>query len=267
MTAVRRPNASGRPGQGLLTKVSIFVVLFILVVYLSVIPDSNNNNNSNSNNSHALTDTTAASTSTYTKQNTFSSLKGAVLHKRQEIQHALSSLTTSNLPHRLVSLRDKHEIVGERLAEVRAGTETVEEILHGHVANSVSVNDGGDSDSDKPPMQLAEIIDYLDAWIHQLHEKLMQAKHATFEGIWQAYHDLTVQTLYPWDREYLSRMPARRDDGSIFLSVATYRDENCFNVRFLLSCLSCPSSLSCPSCLSGPSFFSFFPSRGLHCAL
>jgi hypothetical protein len=44
-----------------------------------------------------------------------------------------------------------------------------------------------------------------------------------------AYHDYTVKTLYPWDREYLSRMPPRRDDGSIFLSLATYRDENCYN--------------------------------------
>jgi hypothetical protein len=217
----------------LLTKVSIFVVLFIVVVYLAVIPDSNSNSNSNSNNNNNKGPDYVPSGEHSVTKDRFSSLKGAVLHKREQIQNALSSLTTGNLPYRLRTLRDKHEIVGERLAEVRAGTETVEEILHGHNAeNSVSVSvDGGASDSDKPPMELAEIIDYLDAWIHQLHEKLMEAKHATFEGIWQAYHDLTVQTLYPWDREYLSRMPKRRDDGSIFLSVATYRDENCFNVR------------------------------------
>jgi hypothetical protein len=228
MTAVRRPNAPGRAGQGLLTKVSIFVVLFILVVYLAVIPDSSNSGTNGDSNAPLRVDSVPDE---HTKTNSFSSLKGAVLHKREQIQNALSSLTTGNLPYRLRTLRDKHEIVGERLAEVRAGTETVEEILHGHNAeNSVSV-EGGASDSDKPPMELAEIIEYLDSWIHQLHEKLMEAKHATFEGIWQAYHDLTVQTLYPWDREYLSRMPKRRDDGSIFMSVATYRDENCFNVR------------------------------------
>jgi hypothetical protein len=242
MTAVRRPNAPGtRSGQGLLTKVSIFVCLFILVVYLAVIPDSSSNsgnNNGSDPNAPLRANSSVASNGEHsTKTNTFSSLKGAVLHKREQIQNALSSLTTGNLPYRLRSLRDKHEIVGERLAEVRAGTETVEEILHGHNAeNSVSV-DGGASDSDKPPMELAEIIEYLDSWIHQLHEKLMEAKHATFEGIWQAYHDLTVQTLYPWDREYLSRMPKRRDDGSIFLSVATYRDENCFNVRIYTCCV------------------------------
>ena len=31
------------------------------------------------------------------------------------------------------------------------------------------------------------------------------------------------------DRDYLQRMPERRDDGSIFLSLASYRDENCLN--------------------------------------
>jgi [Skp1-protein]-hydroxyproline N-acetylglucosaminyltransferase len=40
---------------------------------------------------------------------------------------------------------------------------------------------------------------------------------------------LTVRTLYVWDRDYLSRMPKRKNDNSIFLSVATYRDENCIN--------------------------------------
>jgi hypothetical protein len=84
----------------------------------------------------------------------------------------------------------------------------------------------------KPPMQLDEIVHYLDKWIHTLHETLLEVKHANFVGIWQAYHDLTVQTLYPWDREYLNRMPPRRDDGSIFVSLATYRDENCFNTTY-----------------------------------
>lgn len=40
---------------------------------------------------------------------------------------------------------------------------------------------------------------------------------------------MTVKTLYVWDQDYLTRMPERREDGSIFLSVATYRDENCLN--------------------------------------
>jgi hypothetical protein len=93
------------------------------------------------------------------------------------------------------------------------------------------------SDSDKPRHGLAE--DYLITLIvHQLHEKLAGSRYATFEGIWQAYHDLTVQTRCIRGSGYLSRMPQRRDDGSIFLSVATYRDENCFNVTYLeFSCV------------------------------
>lgn len=127
-------------------------------------------------------------------------------HRRDELQKALHSLTEANIPYRLRALRDRHEIIGERLAEISSGKETVEELLHG-VKKDVA--------SDKPPMELEEVINYLDGWIHQLHETLMQAKDATFEGIWTAYHDLAVKTLYPWDREYLSRMPPRRD-GEFF---------------------------------------------------
>jgi [Skp1-protein]-hydroxyproline N-acetylglucosaminyltransferase len=151
-------------------------------------------------------------------------IKEVVQSKRHELSAALQTLTMGNLPARLRSLRDHHEIIGERLAEIRSGTETAHEILHGHDMDHHIVT--------KPPMELDEIVNYLDTWIHQLHEVLMEAKHATFEGIWQAYHDLTVKTLYPWDREYLSRMPKRREDGSVFLSLATYRDENCFNTVY-----------------------------------
>jgi hypothetical protein len=81
-------------------------------------------------------------------------------------------------------------------------------------------------------MSLQEIVAYLDGWIHTLHSVLEKHKHSTFDQIWQAYHDLAVKTLFPWDQEYLSRMPPRRQDGSVFLSLATYRDENCFNTIY-----------------------------------
>lgn len=79
------------------------------------------------------------------------------------------------------------------------------------------------------PMNLHEITNYFTNFLHTLHEICVKHKRATFQEIWQSYHDLAVRTLYPWDRDYLSRMPPRRDDGSIFLSIATYRDENCIN--------------------------------------
>lgn len=142
----------------------------------------------------------------------------------KKIQKALETLTDGKLPARLRELRDKHQIVGERLQEVRAGTETVQEILHGH--------DMSHHSSNKPPMEIAEIKEFLESWIDQLHETLVECKRCNFEGIWQAYHDLVVKTLYPWDRKYLSRMPTRREDGSIFLSISSYRDEKCFDTIY-----------------------------------
>ena len=104
----------------------------------------------------------------------------------------------------------------------------VEEVLHGGAPrNGGSFGQGGGSN--KPPMTLTEIVDYLEKWIHTLHETLVAVKHESYFGIWNAYHDLAVKTLYLWDREYLERMPQRRNDGTIFLSLATYRDENCPN--------------------------------------
>jgi Glycosyltransferase (GlcNAc) len=155
------------------------------------------------------------------------SLRSSVVHKRQQLQKALRELTAQKMPMRLLKLREKNEIVGEHLGDIRAGTETVEEVLHG--SKKAVMNMGEDSVNDKPPMELSEIKKYLEEWIQLLHANLVEAKHATYQGIWQTYHDLAVKTLYPWDREYLQRMPPRRDDGSIFLSLATYRDENCLN--------------------------------------
>ena len=52
---------------------------------------------------------------------------------------------------------------------------------------------------------------------------------ATYDKIWQIYHDLVLETLYPWDQHYLQNMPKRRTDDSIFVSMASYRDENCLS--------------------------------------
>jgi Glycosyltransferase (GlcNAc) len=81
------------------------------------------------------------------------------------------------------------------------------------------------------PLTISEITDYLSQWISQLHQHLQQSdfKKGKEQAIWTAFHNLTINTLYPWDQQYLQRMPLRRQDGSIFLSVASYRDENCLN--------------------------------------
>ncbi|CAB9505093.1 Glycosyltransferase (GlcNAc) [Seminavis robusta] len=82
----------------------------------------------------------------------------------------------------------------------------------------------------KPALALDEIVEYLEGWITQLHKQLLDIpRPAAVESVWEAFHNLTEQTLYPWDQEYLTRMPTRRTDGSIFLSVISYRDEHCTN--------------------------------------
>jgi len=192
----------------------IFFILFLLVLYFAVVPDPGES---------PLMPTGTSQSQRYHKvaRQAEQKLRASVRKKKELLSKALDTLSTTHLPPRLKELRNKHEVVGERLGEIKAGKETVEEILHA-VNNKHVV-------SDRPPLELDEIIEYLTNWIHTLHDTLGEHKMAEFEGIWKAYHDLTVKTLYVWDQEYLTRMMPRREDGSIFLSVATYRDENCPN--------------------------------------
>ena len=222
--ARRPPPRSGVQSQGTLLTTFLFLVLFSVILYVAVVPDAGEIPISNAPD---LGQGSGGSGKTeHYKQvvgHAEEKLRHKVVEKRHQLSKALSDLSTSDMPARLRALREKHLVVGERLSEVKAGAETVQEVLHSVDSARVTSN--------KPPMSLDEVINFLTEWIHTLHETLSQdnVKHATYEGIWQAYHDLTVKTLYPWDREYLSRMPPRRDDGSIFLSLATYRDENCLN--------------------------------------
>jgi hypothetical protein len=232
MTVIRRPGSSSFSAQGpaLYTILTVFVVLIIYVLTVTDDVAVDGGVATNKENAALL----------YASKGSSSSLRHRVVEKRQQLQSALKSLTVNHIPTRLARLRENSEVVGERLGEIRAGTETVEEVLHGQGSGGMAggARRGGAGGtqyakgggrSDKPPMQLDEIIDYLSTWIHTLHETLVSVKHESYFGIWDAYHDLTVKTLYLWDREYIERMPERRDDGTIFLSLATYRDENCLN--------------------------------------
>lgn len=149
----------------------IFFVLFLLVLYFAVVPDPGDG---------PLKPVGASQSQRYQKiaHQAEQKLRSSVRKKKELLSKALDSLSTTRLPPRLKELRYKHEIVGERLAEIKAGKVTVEEILHA-VENKHVV-------SDKPPMELEEIIEYLADWIHKLHDTLGQHKMATFEGIWQA---------------------------------------------------------------------------------
>ena len=149
----------------------IFFILFLLVLYFAVVPDPGEN---------PLMPAGTSQSQRYHKvaRQAEEKLRASVRKKKVLLGLALDSLSTTHLPPRLKQLRSKHEIVGERLGEIKAGKETVQEILHA-VRNKHMT-------SDKPPMELDEIIDYLTNWIHTLHDTLSEHKMATFEGIWQA---------------------------------------------------------------------------------
>ncbi|KAL7559541.1 hypothetical protein ACA910_011931 [Epithemia clementina (nom. ined.)] len=66
-------------------------------------------------------------------------LRHVVQTNRQQFQQALSQLaatgSTSVMPQRLKALRDKHQIIGERLIEIKQGQETAEKLLHSRNSN------------------------------------------------------------------------------------------------------------------------------------
>mmetsp|Transcript_3002 Transcript_3002/g.6242 ORF Transcript_3002/g.6242 Transcript_3002/m.6242 type:complete len:510 (+) Transcript_3002:40-1569(+) len=85
---------------------------------------------------------------------------------------------------------------------------------------------------DLPPITPDDVIEYFSKWLHELHDLFVEqkGKESTFIENWEGYFKLAERTIYRWDQEeYLKRMPKRRYDDSIFLSLASYRDENCLS--------------------------------------
>lgn len=142
---------------------------------------------------------------------------------------------TRKLPVRVQGLWAQSQIVGDQLQEVKDGKKTVEEAIHQRsdnegsgIGSNAHIGAGVLSRNHKSaPMTLNEILTFFDSFLKKLNSSNLKNKHATHHGIWSAYHDLVTKNLYPWDQEYLSRMPPRRQDGSIYLSVVSFRDEFC----------------------------------------
>ena len=150
---------------------------------------------------------------------------------------------TRKLTARVQQLLAQNQVVGTNLRDVHDGKRAVEEIIHsGGIRNFQQNNNndtslggsnigaaGGTSRQRKSsaPMTLNEVLVFLTSFLTKLNSSNIKNKRATFHGIWSAYHDLVVKELYPWDQLYLSRMPPRRQDGSIYLSVVSFRDEAC----------------------------------------
>jgi len=169
----------------------------------------------------------------------------SLLRQRQPNRNLLSRAAndprerTRKLPVRIQSLIAQSQVVGNHLMEVKDGRKSVEEIIHSGnshseggssvgIGSSIHIGAGAASRNHKSaPMTLTEIIDFLQSFLKKLNSSNIKNKRATYHGIWAAYHDLAVKYLYPWDREYIRRMPIRREDGNLYVSVASFRDEFC----------------------------------------
>lgn len=123
------------------------------------------------------------------------------------------------------ALLGANQVVGERMADIKSGNSQIYDI----VKDEDEDNDGNVLTNSKNPMPMDEVLTFLNDFIANLHQRFIGHKQADYFEIWSLFHDYALEILYPWDQEYIKRMPERRSDGSIFLSIATYRDENCFN--------------------------------------
>jgi hypothetical protein len=66
-------------------------------------------------------------------------------------------------------------------------------------------------------------------YFHTLHRRLQQeaGQSASPEGIWNAYFEVSRDTILKWEEAHSGEFPRPRDDGSIFVSMASYRDMYC----------------------------------------
>lgn len=180
-------------------------------------------------------------------------VSGGLIHQtpdQQAVYHSIDPRErTRKLPVRLQALIAQSQIVGNQLQHVKEGKKTVEEIIHsgahlagtgmgrndgtsgmhaGGIGSSAHIGSGSQNRNHKSaPMTLNEVLTFLQSFLKKLNSSNIKNKRATYHGVWAAYHDLTVKYLYPWDQEYLRRMPPRREDGSVFLSLVSFRDEFC----------------------------------------
>ena len=133
-----------------------------------------------------------------------------------------SFLTLCLITSKLVDLNLEDSIeYGNVRNQNSNGLRSTKDVFKGENYNSQSVNED--------PISIDEIIIFFNNFLSTLHEKFQNQHRTEYDGVWKIYHDYALEVLYPWDREYLQRMPKRRNDDSVFLSIATYRDESCLN--------------------------------------
>jgi len=79
------------------------------------------------------------------------------------------------------------------------------------------------------PPAVEEVVANISSYLQALHERFVAiaGPKVTAEQIWEAYVDVTEKKLAQYDRANKQRIPLPRSDDSIFVSVASYRDEYC----------------------------------------
>lgn len=79
------------------------------------------------------------------------------------------------------------------------------------------------------PAPLEEIRANMTLYLHTLHAKFVSMAGPTVdaESVWEAYLDITKSMPMAWDDQNKHRIPVAKTDGSIFVSLGTYRDPYC----------------------------------------
>lgn len=80
---------------------------------------------------------------------------------------------------------------------------------------------------DPPP--LSEIERNMTLYLHTLHSRLgaLAGPNANAERVWEEYLDVTKSMPMAWDDQNKHRIPEPKLDGSIYVSLGTYRDPYC----------------------------------------
>eukprot|EP01041_Mallomonas_annulata_P000653 gene653-1265_t len=98
--------------------------------------------------------------------------------------------------------------------------------------------------TDPPTVQ--ETKTNLTSYLHKLHSRLNAMAGPTVDAlmVWDAYLDVTKNMVMAWDLGNRHRHPKMRDDGSIFVSLGTYRDPYCpMTIKSLFSQAKHPEKL------------------------
>jgi [Skp1-protein]-hydroxyproline N-acetylglucosaminyltransferase len=97
-----------------------------------------------------------------------------------------------------------------------------------------------------PPPPIEEIERNMTIYLQALHSKfsVMTGPKVDALEVWETYLDLTKSMVMKWDDENYHRIPRPRKDGSIFVSLGTYRDPFCpMTIKSLYSMAKDPEKL------------------------